>query len=160
MKVKDIMNHRPIAVAPDAALVDVVLMMLRFHLNDLLVAEGGGRLVGIVTYKDIFRLLLPDYGEVVEDTTHWTNPEAIEERLGRVARLPVREVMTTRLHTVSPETAALHAGAIMNAHQVKQLPVVDRGQLVGIVSYTDVTWGLVVKYYRGPRNQTGGRRIG
>jgi CBS domain-containing protein len=57
--------------------------------------------------------------------------------------------MTTRLFTVTSDTSALHAGSLMNVHKVKQLPVVDSGRLVGIVSYTDITWGLMVRYYKG-----------
>jgi len=148
VRVADIMNRRPVTVAPDTILRDVFQLMLRFHLNDVLVADGDS-LLGIITYKDIFRRLLPDYGEVTEEATRWTNPDAIEDRLLVIAKLPAQEVMTKRLHTVSPETSAIHAGSLMNARQVKQLPVVENGRLVGIVSYTDITWGLLARYYKG-----------
>lgn len=148
MKVEDIMNRRPVTVGPEATLRDIAQIMLRFHLNDVLVAEGE-RLLGIITYKDIFRKLLPDDSEVTEHATRWTDPDAIEDRLLAVARMPAKNMMTTRLHTVSPRTSAIHAGSLMNARQVKQLPVIEDGKLVGIVSYTDITWGLMERYYKG-----------
>jgi CBS domain-containing protein len=148
MKVEDIMNRRPVTVGPDTILRDIAQTMLRFHLNDVLVTEDD-RLLGIITYKDIFRKILPDYSEVTEHATQWTDPDAIEDRLLAVARLPAREIMTVRLHTVSPSTSAIHAGSLMNCRQVKQLPVVEDGKLLGIVSYTDITWGLMERYYKG-----------
>jgi CBS domain-containing protein len=148
MKVEDIMNRHPITVGPEATLRDVAQIMLRFHLNDVLVAEGD-TLLGIITYKDIFRKILPDYSDVTEHATQWTDPDAIEDRLIAVARIPARDFMTTRVHTVSPKTSAIHAGSLMNVRQVKQLPVVEDGRLVGIVSYTDITWGLMERYYKG-----------
>lgn len=147
MRVAEIMNRRPLTVTPDTSLGSVILLMLRFHLNDVLVTESD-RLVGIVTYKDLFRTLLPDYADVMADLAYWTNPEALETRLIDTAHIPVREVMTTRLHTATPEMPAVHAGTLMNAKRVKQLPVVDGHTLVGIVSYTDITWGLMVKYHK------------
>ncbi len=148
MRVADIMNRRPVTVTPDTILRDVFQLMLRFHLNDVLVTDGDA-LLGIITYKDIFRRLLPDYSEVTEETTRWTDPDAVEDRLLVIAKLTARDVMTKRVHTVPPDASAIHAGSMMNARQVKQLPVVDAGRLVGIVSYTDITWGLLARYYKG-----------
>ena len=148
MKVSEIMNRRPVTVDPETMLRDVVQIMLRFHLNDVLVVDSDA-LLGIVTYKDIFRKLLPDESEVTQHATRFVDPEAIEERLLAVARMPAREIMTTRLYTVDPDSTAIRAGSLMNVRRVKQLPVIEKDQLVGIVSYTDITWGLMVKYYKG-----------
>jgi CBS domain-containing protein len=148
VKVSDVMNHHPIVAPPDTTLRDVVQLILRFHLNGVLVTEGEA-LLGIITYQDVFRRLLPDYSEVTEEATRWTDPEAIEDRLLIVAQIPARTIMTTHVFTVSPDTSAVHAGSLMNVHKVEQLPVVDHGRLVGLVSYTDITWGLMVRYYKG-----------
>jgi CBS domain-containing protein len=147
MKVAEIMNRRPVTVTPSTTLRDVALLMIRFHLNDLLVVGEGNKILGIVTFKDLFSRLLPDYSEVMDEAT-WTNPEAIEERLIDVVKLPASAVMTTNLHTATPDTYVVRAGSMMNAYRVKQLPVVEGGNLVGVVSYTDITWGLLLKYYK------------
>ncbi|UCG50814.1 MAG: CBS domain-containing protein [Candidatus Latescibacterota bacterium] len=149
MKVVDIMNRQPVTVTPDTFMRDFAQLMLRYHLNDVLVVDDDQRLIGIVTYEDVFRMLLPDYSEVTEDATRWTAPEAIEDRLLAVARMPAREFMSSNIHTVSPQTSAIHAGSIMNVRKIKQLPVVESGRLVGVVSYTDITWGLLTRYYIG-----------
>ena len=53
--------------------------------------------------------------------------------------------MQTKVITVEPDTPAVHAAALMVAHHVKQLPVVENGKLVGIVGYKDITWGFLLK---------------
>jgi len=122
--------------------------MLRYHLNDLLVIKGKKTLVGIVTYKDLFRKFLPSYEEVMEDSTYWTNPDALEERMISFLNRPVSEVMTTKVYTVSPDLQPVKAAALMNAHRVKQLPVVENDRLVGIISYSDISWGVMLRFLR------------
>jgi len=50
---------------------------------------------------------------------------------------------------VSPNTEVLKAGAIMTAHHVKQLPVLRKDKVVGIISHTDIGWGLMMQNGRG-----------
>jgi CBS domain-containing protein len=81
----------------------------------------------------------------MEDATWW-NPESMEDRLVDIAKMPVEDAMSDDVHTASPDTYVIQAGSLMNARQVKQLPVVDERELVGVVSYSDIVWGLVTKY--------------
>ena len=65
-------------------------------------------------------------------------------------------MMTTDVVTVSPDLELLKAGALMTAHHFKQLPVVRDQKVVGIISHTDVGWGLMVQYAQsilGPRSR-------
>jgi len=50
----------------------------------------------------------------------------------------VHEVMTTTLVTVSPEDSLQHALTLLEKHQVHELPVVERGHLIGIVTDGDI----------------------
>lgn len=148
MKVSDLMSRHVLSVSPDTRLRTVQLLMLRYHLNDLLVTEDKKTLVGIVTYKDLFRKFLPSYEEVMEDSTYWTNPDALEERMIGFLNRPVSEVMTTKVYTVSPDLQPVKAAALMNAHRVKQLPVVENDRLLGIISYSDISWGVMLRFLR------------
>jgi CBS domain-containing protein len=58
----------------------------------------------------------------------------------------VDEIMTRNVITVSPDLEALKAGAIMTARHVKQLPVVQNHKVTGIISHTDIGWGLMMQY--------------
>ena len=60
--------------------------------------------------------------------------------------VPVEEIMTKKVITISPDVEALQAGATMTARRIKQLPVVLDHRIVGIISHQDIGWGLMMQY--------------
>jgi CBS domain-containing protein len=146
MKVFELMNPKVITVGPKTLLREVVQLMLRYHLNNILVVDGGERLAGIVTYSDLSRKLLPTQKELMEHEEYMTTPQLMEDRFRGFVTVPVDEVMTKKVITVSPDLEALQAGATMTARRIKQLPVVQNHKVMGIISYTDIGWGLMMQY--------------
>ena len=146
MRVLDLMTPALITVRPATPLRDVLVMMLRRHLNDVLVVDNEQRLLGIVTYSDLCRKLLPSQRDLADHEEYMQRPESMEDRVEEIASLTVEHVMTKHIITVSPETELLKAGATMMAHSVKQLPVVHNHKVVGIVSHTDIGWGILTQY--------------
>ena len=146
MKVLELMSPRVVSVGPKTPLYEVLQQMLRYHLNDILIVDSEQRLVGIVTYPDLSRKLLPTERELMEHEEYMTTPQSMEDRFTDIARVPVDEIMTRKVITVSPDLEALKAGATMTANRVKQLPVVRNDKVVGIISHTDIGWGLVKQY--------------
>jgi CBS domain-containing protein len=146
MKVLDLMNSKVISVGPKTPLREILQLMLRFHLNNILVVEGQQRLAGIVTYSDISRKLLPTQEELMEHEEYLTTPQLMEDRFRDIASVPVGEIMTRNVITVSPDLEVLKAGATMTARRVKQLPVVQNHKVVGVISHTDIGWGLMMQY--------------
>jgi CBS domain-containing protein len=57
---------------------------------------------------------------------------------GRPGERPVKELMTRDLHGVSPDTDLYTIAHIFIAHRIRRVPVVEHGELVGIVSRRDV----------------------
>jgi CBS domain-containing protein len=146
MKVRELMSPGVVTVDPGTPLRKVLQLMLRYHLNDVLILDREQRLVGIVTYPDLSRKLLPTEQELTEHEEYMTNPESMEDRFIDIASVPVDQIMTRNVITVSPDLEALEAGAIMTARRVKQLPVVQNDQVIGMISYTDIGWGLMKQY--------------
>jgi len=146
MKVSDLMTKNFLAVGPETPICKVQSLLIRYHLNDVLVTDSENKLLGIVTYSDICCNLLPDYDELMKDSSYFLNPELIEDRLVDIMNLPVKEIMTTNVIKTEPDAFAIKAGALMTAKKIKQLPVIDNNRLVGVISRTDITWGLMMKY--------------
>jgi len=101
-------------------LVELVayLMDLR-QVRHVLIEDKDHRLVGIVSYRSVLRLMAEGRTQAEAEST------------------PVSAVMERNPYTVTPETPTLDAIRLMRKHHVSALPVVRDGQLVGLVSETD-----------------------
>ena len=146
MKVLELMNPKVITVGPKTPLREVLQLMLRYHLNGILVVDSEQKLEGVVTYSDLSRKLLPTQKELMEHEEYLTTPQSMEDRFRDITSVPVDKIMTRNVITASPDLEALKAGATMTAHGVKQLPVVQNHKVMGIISHTDIGWGLMLQY--------------
>jgi CBS domain-containing protein len=146
MKVLELMNPKVITVGLKTPLREVLQLILRYHLNSIVVVDGEERLAGIITHSDLSRKLLPTQKELMEHEEYVTDPQSMEDRFGDFVSVPVEEIMTRKVITVSPDVEALQAGATMTARRIKQLPVVLDHKIVGIISHQDIGWGLMMQY--------------
>ena len=145
MKVKDLMTENPATVNVNATIRKVNVLMHKKNLRNLIVVSDEGTVVGIVTYSDLFRQILPNYKELYEHEEYILNPESIENRTDDIFNKKVSEIMTREPEITNPNVKAVEAGAKMVADKIKQLPVVENGKMVGIISQYDITWGLLMK---------------
>jgi CBS domain-containing protein len=97
------------------------------QVRHLLVTDDQGRLVGILTDRDLrHSAFLP----VLARQLAW------EERRFKAPR--VRDIMTWGVVTIEPNAELVRAGLLMFERRIGSLPVTDRGMLVGIVTERDV----------------------
>jgi len=146
MKVLELMNPKVVTVGLKTPLREVLQLMLRYHLNNIVVVDSADRLAGIITYSDMSRQLLPTQKELMEHEEYVTDPQSMADRFQDFTNVPVQEIMTRRVIGVSPDVEALQAGATMTARRIKQLPVVLDHRIVGIISHQDIGWGLMMQY--------------
>lgn len=130
MIVADVMTT-PASVVTSACRAKRALEILDAKGITALPVVDEGRLVGIVSERDLIRGVLP------RDLTHHVGvlpPESAPE-----PGVSVGDVMRTHPVTVSPDTDVAEAVGLMEHHAVKSLPVVDsRGRVCGMVSRRDV----------------------
>lgn len=112
MKVSDLMTSDPACCGPSDPSAEAAMLMREEDCGSLPVVEDG-RLVGIVTDRDI----------TIRGVAMGRDPKTT----------PVSEVMSADPVTVRPDTSVDEAERIMAERQVRRLPVVDDGRLVGIV---------------------------
>jgi acetoin utilization protein AcuB len=132
MRVDELMTAVPITAPEDTPVLDARHLMLEKRIRHLLVTGLDGRLSGIVTDRDI-RLNLPSQATSL----------SVWEVNHLLTKLTVGEVMTKTVITVGPERDARDAANLMLDHRIGALPVTDRGQLIGIITETDILRAFV-----------------
>jgi acetoin utilization protein AcuB len=125
MRVRELMTDTPITVEPRTPMVEARQRMLTERIRHLIVTEGG-RLVGIVTDRDI-RLNLPSPATSL----------SVWEINYLLSKLTVGDVMTRSVLVVSPDRPAAEAARIMIEHKISALPVTDGERLLGIITESD-----------------------
>jgi acetoin utilization protein AcuB len=126
MKVRELMTGALITVSPETGVFEARQTMLKERIRHLLVTEGG-RMVGIITDRDI-RLNLPSQATSL----------SVWEVNHLLSRLTVGEVMTKGVIITGPDQEARAAARLMLEHKIGALPVLDGAHLVGILTETDI----------------------
>ena len=128
MKNSDIMQVEVVTITPEASLKEVMLKLEDWDVRHLPVVEDG-RLVGIISDRDMREFLFPIVGPV-------ENREIEEHGLER----SVAEVMAQEVVSVGPEEDLRTAIEVLLHYGIGAVPVVDDedDRLLGIISYVDI----------------------
>ncbi|MGM9752011.1 MAG: IMP dehydrogenase [Candidatus Cryptobacteroides sp.] len=105
----------PITINKDQTVADALALMKENHIGGIPVTDAEGRLVGIVTNRDV---------RFQDDVT-----------------LPIRDVMTSEglVTILETETERSHVKDVLQRHKVEKLPVVNaEGRIVGLITYKDL----------------------
>jgi CBS domain-containing protein len=118
----DSKGHAVHAVAPGASVIDAVRAMADNHVGALLVMEGP-QLAGIVSERDYARKVV---------------------LMGRSSSTTaVRDIMTSPVVTLSPDSTVDDAMRLMTDHRIRHLPVVAAGRVLGVVSIGDLVKSVI-----------------
>ncbi len=112
---RELMSSPVRTVRPGTTIDEAQRVLLRYGHSGLSVVNAAGQLVGVISRRDLDIALHHGFSHA-----------------------PVKGYMTTNLKTITPETPLPDIESIMVTYDVGRLPVLEKGQLVGIVTRTDV----------------------
>ena len=118
MKLRDIMTHQVVRIHPEETVDVAARTLAQYNIGALPVCGNDGRVFGLVTDRDLVTRCLAA-GRSPEKTL-------------------VRQVMTGRVVSASPDMTADEAAKLMGAQQIRRLPVMEEGKLCGMVSLGDL----------------------
>jgi acetoin utilization protein AcuB len=112
--------------------------LLETHRVNQLVVLRDGRLMGIVTDRDV-RDASPSVAQELGGDRRFPRipPDADP------ARIPVEDIMTADVETVGPDTPITEAAALMRRRRIGSVPVVDHGKVVGLLTRSDLLDALI-----------------
>jgi len=113
-----IMSKEIVSVKPEESLGSAALLMKEHSVGSLPIVDEEKRLKGIMTDRDI----------VIRCVAKRKNPEAVS----------AGEIMTNRIVYVSAEQPVSEAVSMMATEQIRRLPVLEDGKIVGMISFADI----------------------
>ncbi len=122
--VKDIMSKRVVTVGEDTTVKEALRTMDKNNVSSLLISCGGDRPFGIVTRKDIIREIVIKDGD-----------------LG----MQISKIMTSPLIVATPNLRIKDAAMLIDRYEVRRLPVLQKGEIVGMVSTSDIFRNIISK---------------
>lgn len=133
--VRDIMTERPRTVSPDTPVRDAARDMVRAGVEGLPVVDEEGRLIGMLSERELLRHLLSS--QLAAGSSSRT------EVTGVSARRTVRDVMTRQVLCVSVEQPLAEVASLMSNKELDRVPVVHSGRLVGVLTRGDIVRKLI-----------------
>ncbi len=124
----------PLTLPPDALVADALELMERYHVSGVPITEAGGRLVGILTNRDL--------------------------RFEKNLRQPVSALMTSEgLVTAPAGTTLAEAEELLHRHRIEKLPVVDAdGIITGLITVKDIQ--KRIEFPQSTKDPQGRLRVG
>jgi CBS domain-containing protein len=116
-QIRDVMTPAPIMLSERQTAAEAAQMMKECDVGDVLVCGEDGRLSGIVTDRDLVLRCLADH---------------------RGADTPLRDICSGGVSTLAPDASIEEAVALMKGCAVRRIPVLENGELVGILSLGDL----------------------
>ena len=145
MQVSDIMTHRVISVVPDEAIDAVIELMLKHHISGLPVIDDKGELVGIVTEGDFLRR--PETSTERKTGSRWRDAffsgSKVTDNYIHTHGVKVKDVMTPNPVAVAEDAPLDEVVGLMQTRNVKRLPVLRGGKVIGIISRANLMRALV-----------------
>jgi len=133
-RISSIMTSVVQTVEESASLHEVIRILRKFKIRHVPVINSG-KVVGMISRTDINRLT---FGALFEDQ------EDADDTI--ISSLSVSQVMTSKLTYISPNDTIKDVAKIFSKEEFHALPVLDQGELKGIVTTTDVI-GYMLKQY-------------
>ncbi|MBU5677032.1 CBS domain-containing protein [Alkaliphilus sp. MSJ-5] len=117
MNVRDVMTNKIYAALPNASITEVAKKMKELNVGSIPVCDNQDQPIGIITDRDI---VLRGVVEGLDNTSS------------------VSDIMSKGIVSVTPDTHVHEAARIMGENQVRRLPVIENGKIVGMVSIGDL----------------------
>jgi CBS domain-containing protein len=148
MRVRDVMEADVVAVPIGTPYREVAKLLATGNFSGAPVVDKQGLVVGVVSEKDLFRVLYPYYRSFYENPEMYTDSIAREDKADDIADHPVEKFMTTLVWSVDPDMPVMRAGALMLAKGIHRMPVLADGKLIGIVTRSRIYRTLFLQKFQ------------
>lgn len=146
MRARDVMTTTVHTVGPDTPVTEVAQLLLKHRISGAPVVDAEGRVLGVVSEGDLMRR--PESGTIAR-RAWWLSLVASNDELARdyvkTHGTKAGDVMSQPVITVEADADLAAVAALLEKRRIKRLPVLQDGQLVGIVTRSNLLHGLIAR---------------
>lgn len=139
MKIRDMMSINPARILLGSTVRDAADLFAYSNASDVVVVDADNTFAGVLSEGDIMRAMLPQLSEVMAGGGRLADSyDLFQEKGAALADQAIDAHVIRRPIVLSPDDDVQKAAALMASRQIRRLPVVEGGKLVGTVSRADV----------------------
>ena len=144
LRVEDAMVRRTIRIQHDAHMYKAAEVVALSRVSDLMVVGEDDKFIGVLSEGDILRAALPDTNEIVAEGGSLDTAFGLFLKKGKnLSELPILPFVITEPIVLDPQDHVAKATTVMIDLNIRLLPVVKDGKLVGTISRADVCQAVV-----------------
>ena len=151
VSVRDVMSRHPITVGPDATLLDALVLMRGQKVSGLPVVGEDGKLVGVLSQRDVARTLktaggIPEITGLFDLLMFGLSEETgvnVQVLRRILEETNVRDAMSSPPIAIPSDASLELAAEVMRENEINRVPVLRGDRLVGIVTRNDLVRAMV-----------------
>ena len=144
LRVKDVMATRTIRIQHDASMYKAAEVVALSRVSDLMVVGEEDKFIGVLSEGDILRAAMPDMDEIAAEGGSLDTAFGIFLKKGKdLSSLPILPFVIKEPVVLDPQDHVAKAATVMIDLNIRLLPVIKDGKLVGSVSRADVCQAVV-----------------
>jgi CBS domain-containing protein len=149
MNVADIMTREVVFVTPTTSVSQVAKMLVQYNISGVPVLDNG-KLVGIVTEEDLVMrdaiIDMPHFFGVFDSVFYLASKREFDEEMHKILATEAQDLMSGKVVSIKHDATVQALATLMIKKEVNPVPVLgDRGELVGIVSRSDLVRLMVAE---------------
>jgi CBS domain-containing protein len=148
-EIKDCMKKKVISIRMDTTVGEAVALIVKKKIGTLPVLDEDDSLVGVVTVLDMMQNFFPKFIHLLDNIDFVTDFGAVKvpskEKLEEAGALSIADIMKEPV-AVEADSSLIKCLSIMEKHDLWDLPVLEKGKLVGIASRVDIVRAFFLEW--------------
>lgn len=144
MKIDEVMSRNPATIKLGTPMRDAAILLHRSLASDLMVVDDDNTFMGVLSEGDMVRKIMPRFEDMVLSSGNLYELFGMFlERGNEIGHHAIDELVIRHPEVMSPDQDAVKAAATMVSKQIRRLPVVQDGKLVGTISRADIALAVL-----------------
>ena len=144
----DIMTRKVISVTTETTVKELAKILTNNNISGAPVVDNEGNLLGVVTESDLIdqnkKIHIPTVVSILDSFIYLESPDKLEAEMRKIAGSTVADIFTENVTTVTETTPIDELATIMSEQNIHTLPVVQDGEIRGIIGKRDIIKTLVI----------------